>query len=65
LEQLLAALQGIAEQGVISPRARYWAATANALLGRPGPASNLLAEARAAGWSHEWWERLDWNAQAL
>ena len=65
LEQLLAALQGIAEQGVISPRARYWAATANALLGRQGPASDLLAEARAAGWSHEWWERLDWNARSL
>ena len=22
----------------------------------------LLAEARAIGWNHEWWERLDWNA---
>lgn len=65
LEQLLAGLRDIADQGVNSPLARYWAATASALLGQTEAATTLLAEARANGWSHEWWERLDWNAQPL
>jgi adenylate cyclase len=65
LEQLLTGLREIADQGIISPLARYWAATASALLGRAGPANRLLDEARASGWSHEWWERLDWNARSL
>jgi len=65
LEELLAGLRGIAEQGVNSPLSRYWAATASALLGRMEAATDLLAEARANGWSHAWWERLDWNARSL
>ena len=65
LEQLLTGLREIVDQGIISPLARYWAATASALLGRAGPANRLLDEARATGWSHEWWERLDWNARSL
>lgn len=65
LEGLLAELQGLASQGVKIPLAQYWAATANAVLGRAEPARALLAEARAMGWNHGWWERLDWNAETL
>ena len=65
LEGLLAELQGLAGQGIKIPLAHYWAATANAVLGRAEPARALLAEARAMGWNHAWWERLDWNAEAL
>jgi len=61
LERLLADLDGIAQQGVSNPVARYWAASASSLLGRDTEARALLAEARAIGWNHEWWERLDWN----
>ena len=61
LERLLADLDGIARQGVSNPLARYWAASASGLLGRDTQARTLLAEARAIGWNHEWWERLDWN----
>lgn len=61
LERLLADLDNIARQGVSNPLARYWAASASGLLGRDGEARALLAEARASGWNHEWWERLDWN----
>jgi TolB-like protein len=63
LERLLADLNGIAEQGVVNPLARYWAASASALLGRTEQARSLLAEARRIGWNHDWWERLDWNIQ--
>jgi TolB-like protein/Tfp pilus assembly protein PilF len=65
LEGLLAELQGLAGQGIRIPLAHYWAATANAVLGRAEPARALLAEAREMGWNHAWWERLDWNAEAL
>jgi adenylate cyclase len=65
LEGLLAELQGLAGQGVKMPLAHYWAATANAVLGRTEPAATLLDEARAMGWNHDWWERLDWNAETL
>jgi len=27
-------------------------------------ARRLLDEARALGWRHQWWERLDWNLEA-
>jgi len=62
LERLLADLAHIAQQGVSNPLARYWAASASMLLGRADEARDLLSEARAIGWNHEWWERLDWNA---
>jgi TolB-like protein/Flp pilus assembly protein TadD len=62
LERLLANLEHIAQQGVTSPLARYWAASASMLLGRAAQARELLSDARAIGWNHEWWERLDWNA---
>jgi TolB-like protein/Tfp pilus assembly protein PilF len=65
LEGLLVDLDGIAEQGVSNSLARYWAATASALLGRNDHAHELLTEARSIGWNHQWWEPLDWNAQAL
>jgi TolB-like protein/Tfp pilus assembly protein PilF len=65
LERLLAGLDALAAQGVQSPLARYWAATANAVLGRGDTARELLVQARAIGWNHQWWERLDWNAQSL
>ena len=65
LEQLLAALAGIEEQAVINPLARYWAASASALLGRTERAQRLLAEARLIGWHHAWWERQDWNIRSL
>jgi tetratricopeptide (TPR) repeat protein len=65
LERLLADLEGLAQQGVSSPLARYWAASASSLLGRHAQARELLAEARAIGWNHEWWERLDWNVRSL
>jgi hypothetical protein len=65
LEGLLAELQGLAGQGIKIPLAHYWAATAHAVLGRAEPARALLAEARAMGWNHGWWERLDWNAESL
>jgi len=65
LEGLVADLDGIAAQGVRNPLTRYWAATANAVLGRTGPAQAQLAEARGMGWNHDWWERLDWNAERL
>jgi tetratricopeptide (TPR) repeat protein len=65
LEGLLADLGDIAGQGVKNPLTRYWAATANAVLGRTGPAHAQLAEARSMGWNHDWWERLDWNAERL
>jgi TolB-like protein/Tfp pilus assembly protein PilF len=61
LEQLLVDLDSIAQQGVSNPLARYWAASASLLLGRSSEARNLLSEARAVGWNHEWWEHLDWN----
>lgn len=61
LERLLTDLAGIAGQGVKNPLARYWGACANALLGRPEQSRRQLDEARALGWSHHWWERLDWN----
>jgi hypothetical protein len=65
LEQLLAELAAIAEQGIVSPLAGYWAACANALLGRTTKARELLAEARRTGWHHPWWEQQDWNLHAL
>jgi len=65
LQYLLADLEGFAKAGVKSPLARYWAASATALLGRSEEARRLLAEARELGWRHEWWERLDWNLAAL
>jgi hypothetical protein len=49
----------------MNPLTRYWAATANAVLGRTGPAQAQLAEARGMGWNNDWWERLDWNAERL
>jgi TolB-like protein/Tfp pilus assembly protein PilF len=65
LEGLLDDLEGFAGQGVVNPLARYWAASANGLLGRTEQARGLLSEARSLGWNHEWWERLDWNLQPL
>ena len=65
LEQLLADLDALAAQDVQSPLARYWAASANAVLGRSDRARELLAEAHATGWHHAWWEQLDWNMQSL
>jgi hypothetical protein len=65
LEGLLADLQGLVGQGVRNPLAHYWAATANAVLERAEPARTLLVEAREVGWNHDWWERLDWNANTL
>lgn len=61
LDALLADLQRFAEQGVRNPLARYWAASIHAVQGNEARASDLLAEARALGWRHEWWERMDWN----
>jgi TolB-like protein/Tfp pilus assembly protein PilF len=63
LEELLADLEGIAGQGVVNPFARYWSACAHHLLGHEDKARTLLAEARQAGWHHDWWERMDWNIQ--
>jgi len=65
LERLLAKLDWIADQGVRNPLAHYWSATTHAVLGRRERAQELLKEARALGWSHQWWERLDWNAETL
>jgi tetratricopeptide (TPR) repeat protein len=65
LERLVDELESISDRGVRSPVAKYWAASANALLGRTRNARDLLAEARAIGWNHEWWERLDWNVRSL
>jgi len=65
LEALLGDLQEIREQGVRNPMVEYWAATACNLLGRQSEGRERLAEARAAGWRHDWWLALDWNAQAL
>jgi TolB-like protein/Flp pilus assembly protein TadD len=65
LEQLLADVDRIAGQGIKSPLGAYWAATASAVLGRGEEAARRLADARAMGWNHAWWERLDWNAQSL
>jgi len=63
LEALIVNGERLAGQGVRSPQALYWAATATALLGREEQADVLLADARAAGWHHDWWLRLDWNAK--
>jgi TolB-like protein/Flp pilus assembly protein TadD len=63
LEALIANCERLAGQGVRSPQALYWAATATALLGREERAGAMLADARAAGWHHDWWMRLDWNAK--
>lgn len=65
LQALLDAHAETARQGVCNPLARYWAASASAVLGRGDDARKLLAEARALGWNHAWWERLDWNVQPL
>jgi len=65
LKQMLADLEGFAEAGVKNPLARYWAASANGLLGRTNEGRRLLEEARALGWHHQWWERLDWNVESL
>jgi TolB-like protein/Tfp pilus assembly protein PilF len=65
LERLLADLEGFAEQGVVNPLARYWAASANGLLDRTDQARRLLSEARSVGWNHDWWEPLDWNLRRL
>ncbi|HKX57232.1 MAG TPA: tetratricopeptide repeat protein [Xanthomonadales bacterium] len=65
LEHLLSHLEGITREGVANPLVRYWSASACALLGRDDEARRLLAEARAVGWNHAWWERLDWNLRSL
>lgn len=65
LERLLEDLQDFADEGIKSPLARYWSASAIALLGRSEEARRLLAEARELGWRHQWWERLDWNLEGL
>jgi len=65
LERVLADFAQIVKQGVVSPLARYWAATANAVLGRQQQARSLLAEARQEGWHHDWWDRQDWNLRSL
>ena len=65
LEQLLTGLKAISDQGIVSPLATYWAAGANAILGRTQVAGELLALARKQGWQHSWWERMDWNIGSL
>ncbi len=65
LEALLSDLEKLAKEGIANPLARYWSAAACALLGRAAEARRLLDEARALGWRHQWWERLDWNMSAL
>ncbi|HLF30903.1 MAG TPA: tetratricopeptide repeat protein [Xanthomonadales bacterium] len=65
LERLLTELKAIEDQGVVNPFARYWAASANAVLGRTEQARTLLTEARRIGWRHAWWERHDWNIGSL
>lgn len=61
LEGMLKDLDGFAEAGISNPLARYWAASTSGLLGRAEDARRLMDEARALGWRHQWWERLDWN----
>jgi TolB-like protein/Tfp pilus assembly protein PilF len=65
LEHLLIDLAGIAGRGVVNPLARYWAASASAVLGRQQQARALLIEARQMGWHHAWWQRQDWNIRSL
>jgi len=65
LQGLLAEFERLTGQDVINPFAHYWAATASALLEREKQASALLTRARSLGWHHDWWKRLDWNAQSL
>jgi tetratricopeptide (TPR) repeat protein len=65
LERLLSGFEDIARQGIVNPLAGYWAASANALLGRLSEARALLEEARRIGWHHPWWEQRDWNVRSL
>jgi len=65
MEVLLEEFERLSAQDVVNPPAHYWAATASALLGREEQANALLARARSIGWHHDWWKRLDWNAEGL
>jgi len=65
LERLLLEFRKIGEQGIVNPLANYWAAGANAVLGRTRQAHEMLDKARQTGWHHPWWERLDWNIRFL
>ena len=65
LSQLLDQLDAIAAQGIVTPLASYWRASANAVLGRTDTAQSVLATAREQGWQHRWWERIDWNVRSL
>jgi hypothetical protein len=43
----------------------YWAASAQAVLGRPEEAIEQLRAAVQRGWRHSWWARRDWNLRTL
>ena len=43
----------------------YWAASAQAVLGRPEEAIEQLGAAVKRGWRHAWWARHDWNLRTL
>ena len=64
-EDLLAGITRITDRGVRSPLLQYWTASTLALLGRQDEARRKLEEARRSGWSHRWWEQLDWNIKEL
>lgn len=65
LAQLLAGIERVAAQGIVSPELDYWAAAALAVLGRTDEARRQLELARGRGWRHDWWQRADWNMRGL
>ena len=65
LAQLLAQLQQVQSQGIVSMDLSYWAASAHAVLGRSDLALQRLDEAIGHGWRHAWWAHHDWNMLSL
>jgi tetratricopeptide (TPR) repeat protein len=65
LEDMLAQLRQVWDRGGVNVDTLYWAASAEAVLGRREPALRYLEDAVQRGWRHGWWARLDWNLDEL
>lgn len=61
LERVLAEVERVAAEGIVSAEVSYWAASALSVLGRSDEAQERLGEARRRGWRNDWWQRVDWN----
>jgi TolB-like protein/Tfp pilus assembly protein PilF len=61
LRNLLARVDELREEGIVSVDALYWVASAHAVMGENEQALDRLEEAVTRGWRHAWWARHDWN----